>query len=36
VAWDAADGRLKHEINQVLEEALGWWGRQQVMDDMEV
>jgi len=27
--------RLKHEINQVLEEALGWWGRQQVMDDME-
>ena len=26
--------RLKHEINQVLEEAVDWWGRQEVFDGM--
>ncbi len=28
--------RLKHEIYEVLEEAVGWWGRQEVYDGMEV
>ena len=27
--------RLKHEINQVLEEAIDWWGRQEAYDVME-
>ena len=27
--------RLKHEINEVLEEAITWWGRQEVFDAME-
>ncbi|RLF09255.1 MAG: hypothetical protein DRJ62_07030, partial [Thermoprotei archaeon] len=27
--------RLKHEINQVLEKAVNWWGRQETYDAME-
>jgi len=27
--------RLKHEINQVLEEAVNWWGQQEAYDEME-
>ncbi|RLG03754.1 MAG: hypothetical protein DRN61_04260 [Thaumarchaeota archaeon] len=27
--------KLKHEINQALEEAVGWWGQQELYDIME-
>ena len=27
--------RLKHEINQVLEEAIDWWGRQETYNAIE-
>ena len=27
--------RLKHEIYEVLEEAMDWWGRQNLIGDME-
>ncbi|MCD6341282.1 MAG: hypothetical protein J7L83_00260 [Thaumarchaeota archaeon] len=27
--------RLKAEIYELLEEAVGWWGRQEVYDEME-
>jgi len=27
--------RLKAEINQVLEEAIDWWGRQEIYNNME-
>jgi len=27
--------RLKHEINQALEEAVDWWGQQELYDIME-
>jgi len=28
-------GRLKHEINQILEGAIDWWGKQDIFDAME-
>ena len=28
--------RLKHKIYELLEEAIEWWGRQDVLDAMEV
>jgi len=27
--------RLKHEINEILEQALDWWGKQEIYDVME-
>jgi len=27
--------RLKHEINQAIEEAINWWGQQELYDIME-
>jgi len=27
--------RLKHEIYEILEEAIDWWGRQEIFDAME-